>query len=366
MGMGAGRGLIGLDIGSSGLKAAHFLMSGPSLLLRNFLFLPTPSESFLEGGVVLPNSIAFDLKQPWRRALPSRRVCLAVSPQHATLKQFWLEITGETPLSELVKWEMEKYISLPVEEMVIHHQILNEEGDHLEIISGAAPRHLVENLTRVCQLAGLKPVAIEIPYLSLLRLFLSSYRPIERGIAYFLIEVGATQTTVLFIADGILSFVRTIPIAGNSFTYAIGQSLSLTFEEAESLKLTKATLLEEEAQSEPYSHILRALNPVLREFIQEMQRSLDFYQSRSNAALELKVLLFGGSAQLRGLGRYLEKALGAPVELWAPLRPFIREEDPQLMEALPFLGLAGGLALKEFERQGIGDLYEKMGISLLA
>lgn len=366
MGIGAGKSLIGLDIGSSGLKAVHFLMSGSSLQLKNFLFLPTPAESFLEGSIVLPDSIAFSLRHSWRKAFPSSRVSLAVSPQHATLKQFWLQTTSEAPLDELVKWEMEKYIPLPVEEMLIHYQILGEEDNHLEILSGATPRHLAENLTRVCQLASLRPIAIEIPYLSLLRLFLSSYRPIQEHTAYFLIEIGATQTSILFIADGTLTFVRTIPIAGNSFTYAIGQSLSLTFEEAESLKLTKATLLEEETQSEPYSHILRALNPILREFVQEMQRSLDFYQSRSNAALDLKVLLFGGGAQLRGLGPYLAKALSAQVESWVPLRPFIKQEDPQLMEALPFLDLAGGLALKEFEKQAIGDLYEKMGISLLA
>lgn len=358
--------LVGLDIGSYSIKAVSLYSSGSHLYLDNFLYLPTPAESYVDGTIVLTDIIAENIRSNWKKSFNVNKVVLAVAPQHATLKQLWVDTSSGAPIEEVVKWELEKFLPLPVEEMILNHQILSQEENQVEVIAGASPKHQVESMMRTCKQARLAPLAIEIPYLSIFRLFIATERPLQPKSAYFIVEIGASQTMLLFIAEGVLSFLRSIPIAGNSFTQAIARELNLKFEEAESLKLTKATLNPEEITEEPYNFIYRALEPVLKEFVQELQRSIDFYQSRSSSSLEIKVLLSGGGSQLRGFSGHLSRALGTEVVLWRPLEGLITKETPGLSEAISSLNLAAGLALKGIEKNVLGDLYNKMGISLIS
>lgn|GEM_PF-1077976 len=358
--------LVGLDVGSYSIKAVSFSLSGSRPRLDNFLYLPTPAESYVDGSIVLADVIAENIRSNWKKSFNIKKIALAVSPQHATLKQLWVDISSGAPIEEVIKWELEKYLPLPVEEMMLNHQILNQEENQVEVIAGASPMHQIDSMLRMCRLARLNPQTIEIPFLSLFRLFMAAEKPLKSKAAYFLIDIGASQTMLIFVADGMLSFLRSIPIAGNSFTQAIARGLNLKFEEAESLKLTKATLNPEEATEEPYNYILKALEPVLKEFVQELQRSIDFYQSRSSSALELKVLLSGGGSLIKGFSEFLSGALGVEVSLWRPLEPIASPETPGLNEVLPSLNLAAGLALKSMEKVVLGDLYNKMSISLLS
>jgi type IV pilus assembly protein PilM len=358
--------MIGLDIGSYSIKAISLAVSGSRLILDNFLYLPTPSESYVDGTIVLTDIIADNIRSNWRKSFKSNKVVLSVAPQHATLKQLWVDVSSGAPLEETVKWDLEKFLPLPVEEMVINFQPLSQEENQVEVLAGASPRHQIESLIRTCKQAKLVPLAIEVPYLSLFRLFLATEKPLEKHSAFFIIDMGASQTMLLFVAEGVLTFLRTIPIAGNSFTQAIARGLNLKFEEAESLKLTKASLKLEEISEEPYSFVYRALEPVLKELVQELQRSIDFYQSRSSSSLEIKILLSGGGCQVPGFPDFLSRALGMDVVNWKPLKGFIEEEISGFSEAISSLNLAAGLALKGVERNVIGDLFSKVGISLIS
>lgn len=358
--------LIGLDIGSYSIKAVSLGLSGSRPILENFLYLPTPAESYVDGTIVLSDIIAENIRTNWKKSFNTNKVVIATAPQHSTLKQFWVDISSGSPLEEVVKWELEKFLPLPVEEMIINHQVLSHEENQVEVLAGASPRHQIESLMRTCKLSKLSPQVIEIPYLPIFRLFMFSERAPQPNKSYFVVEIGSSQTMLIFIANGVLSFLRSIPIAGNSFTQAIARGLNLKFEEAESLKLTKATLDSEDVKEEPYNFIYKALEPVLKELLQELQRSIDFYQSRSSSTSEIKVLLSGGGSSIKGLPGFLSNSLGLEVILWHPLKDLVSREIPGFQEAIGALNLAAGLALKGIERSAIGDLYDKMGIALLS
>lgn len=358
--------MVGLDIGSYSIKAISLAVSGSRLELDNFLYLPTPAESYVDGTIVLTDIIAENIRSNWKKSFKQNKVVLSVAPQHATLKQLWVDISSGAPLEETVKWELEKFLPLSVEEMIINFQTLSQEENQVEVIAGASPRHQIESLLRTCKQAKLVPLAIEVPYLSLFRLFLAMEKPLDNHSAFFIIDIGAAQTMLLFIAEGVLSFLRTIPIAGNSFTSAIARGLNLKFEEAESLKLTKASLKLEDISEEPYSFVYRALEPVLKELVQELQRSIDFYQSRSSSSLDIKVLLSGGGCKIPGFHEYLGRALGTEAIIWTPLESLVKKEVPGFSEGISSFNLAAGLALKGIERNVIGDLFSKVGISLIS
>src|SRR5205085_6652966 len=81
------------------------------------------------------------------------------------------------------------------------------------------------------------------------------------------LDIG-TDASNLIITDGArIIWQRPIPVGGNHFTRALTKELKLTFAKAEHLKRNAAKSLE-------LANILKALRPVLQEFVGEVQRSL--------------------------------------------------------------------------------------------
>ena len=85
-------------------------------------------------------------------------------------------------------------------------------------------------------------------------------------------------------------------------------------------------VLEPEAQAAGAGGLPRALTDFADRLALEIQRSLDYYESRFRQAAIRKVHLGGEGARIRGLEGYLEEALGLEFEFFHPLDHLAAEE----------------------------------------
>jgi len=97
--------------------------------------------------------------------------------------------------------------------------------------------------------------------------------------------------------------------------------------------------------------IHQAMAPALAEMANEVRRSIDYYNGRSSGNPVTRIILFGGSALLPNLDRYLERELTLPVHLAEPIRR-IRNVNPQISstyieEVGCILSVAVGLAIRD-------------------
>jgi len=63
-----------------------------------------------------------------------------------------------------------------------------------------------------------------------------------------------------------------------------------------------------------------AITPVARDLVAEIHRSIDFYISQNPDRSINRVLITGGSANLRNLDKYLSQEIKMPVEIFNPLK----------------------------------------------
>ena len=61
-----------------------------------------------------------------------------------------------------------------------------------------------------------------------------------------LADIGATTTNILFFKDGTLRHLDILPIGGNHFTEKIAEALQISFDLAEDIKRSHATVLQED------------------------------------------------------------------------------------------------------------------------
>ena len=111
-----------------------------------------------------------------------------------------------------------------------------------------------------------------------------------------------TDTTDLIISNGVKLWLRNIPIGGNHFTKQLSRELKMTQVKAEHLKRNAR-------QHKDPKMIFKAMRPVFSDLVNEVQRSLAFFQSLDKNAEIKKIVLIGNAAKLPGLRQYLNKQL---------------------------------------------------------
>jgi len=144
-------------------------------------------------------------------------------------------------------------------------------------------------------------------------------------------------------------FTRDITTGGNQYTEEIQKSLSISFEDAERIKIggrpgeVTKDVIPQEVQDK--------IREVSEQLLGEIQRSLDFYRA-TTAGTELdKLILCGGAARVPGLDKLFEERIEIPVEIADPFRRIeiaSRAGDEDVIRELaPALGVALGLAMRQ-------------------
>ena len=153
----------------------------------------------------------------------------------------------------------------------------------------------------------------------------------QAGEATGIIHMSAGITNIAVVEKGVPRFTRVSALAGNEFTQAIANTMNLTFDEAEDLKLRVGLPDIEQRGAMPdlppdldpqtAQAAQDALEREVSKFIAEVRRSLDYYLTQASQVRTIRrILLTGSGAQLRNLDGYLEKGLQARVELADALR----------------------------------------------
>jgi type IV pilus assembly protein PilM len=96
--------------------------------------------------------------------------------------------------------------------------------------------------------------------------------------------------------------------------------------------------------------VFRAMLPILSELVLEIRRTIEYHRSRSPESSVSRVVLYGGTARLENLERFLSNEIGIPVERADPLRLIDTSHQPNDPEYLAsvscLLPIAIGLAIR--------------------
>lgn len=316
---------LGLEIGAANLKLVE--LSGNPPALRALATRPTPPGMLVEGVITEPQALAQELKELLAEARTKKRYVVTAVPNPSVILRT-LQVPKMPPkeMEEAVRWEAERYIPFPIDEVVLDFAPLDPlaeaaEGEQVEVMVGAARQEAVASLLEALRGAGLTPIILDVkPFAGLypLEAQLSSD---PEGISVA-VEIGAESTSLVLLKGDRPLAVRILTLSGKDFTEAIGKSFGLDFLTAEEVKRTyglatiptedEEFLLDFDAERERYSpgKIYDAIRPVLVELTQEVRRSLEFFRVQLGDVQPEVGYLYGGGSRLRGLATLLTDTLG--------------------------------------------------------
>lgn len=356
---------LGLEVGVANLKLVELAGSPPTL--RALASRPTPQGLVVEGVVTDPAALAREIRDLMAEARTRKRyVVTAVPNPSVILRTIQVPKMPPKEMEEAVRWEAERYIPFPIDEVVLDFAPLEplaevQEGEQVEVMVGAARQEAVAGLIEALREAGLTPVVLDVkPFAGLYPLEEELTKDPER--VAVALEIGADSTSLVLTRGDQPLAARVITLSGKDFTEAISKAFGLDFLAAEEVKRTyglatiptedEELLLDFDAERERYSpaRIYDAIRPVLVELTQEIRRSLEFFRVQMGDLQPEVGYLTGGGSKLRGLPTLLTDTLGVSFEVPNPWEGIA--VDPKRFDLEELKGLAPefmvpvGLALR--------------------
>jgi type IV pilus assembly protein PilM len=344
---------IGLDIGSTGVRAAELSMRSVPPQLVRVANVPIAEGAVGSGEVRDPAAVADALRELWHRGkFRSRDVILGVANQRVVVREVSLPWLTEKELRESLPFQVQEFVPIPVEEAVLDFHILEEferEGRRMvRILLVAAQKTMIQQIVTAAEMAKLSPVGLDLVPFAIVRSVGSidgmGLEESGGGGDEAIVEIGADVTSICVHAWGVPRFVRILPSGGRDVTAAVARALGTSDEEAELLKMGSG----HGHDGEKHDQAMKAAVSRASSFADDIRSSLDFYQSQLPGARIGRVLLTGGGSKLAGLQRLLVERLPVPVAEGHPFHrvsPTLDLNDDAMAEAEPLLAVAVGLAL---------------------
>ncbi len=362
--------VLGVDLGTHTLKVIQLRVNGG----RASLVARAEREVWPQLAEAKTDS---ERKDVYARALKDalksgkftdKRAALALSGNHSIVKFVKLAKGYKKDPRTGVPEEAKTLSPFDPHDTLLDARTLTEEtaeDPSSELMVVVAQRNAIIQKLRIVQKARLRPAVVLNDALALENAY-NFTRGKEPQDPVVLLDLGATTTSVSIIEDGALRAVRTFNIAGDAFTRAIKRELNVTMAEAEALKreyglhghrmanearLPTAANEAYRIYNETSVRVYRAVKPVVKDLCGGILRTIEsFNEKRPPHQFPVtKILLAGGSAELKALAVVMNAELHMPVELFEPFRRPAPAADgsepvPPAGMAVAFgLGLAGAL-----------------------
>jgi type IV pilus assembly protein PilM len=312
--------VVGLDIGSSAVKAVELKPAGKGYKVTAFGIEPVPADAIVDGAIIDAGSVADAIRRVFdsNKAFKAKEVCASLSGNAVIVKKITLPVMTENELAESIYWEAEQYIPFDIQDVNLDYQILdagtgaNSRGS-MDVLLVAAKKEKIADYTNVISQSGRTPVIVDVDAFALQNAFEVNYG-LEEGRIVVLLNAGASAININILQGDQSVFTRDISMGGNAYTEAVQKELDLPFESAEQLKkgipVDGATF--EEAQP--------VLHAVTENVLLEIQKTFDFFKASASTDQIDRIMLSGGASRVDGFHQMVQERFNAPVEDFDPFR----------------------------------------------
>ena len=339
---------MGLDIGSSAVKAIELKAAGKAFRVAAFGTQPVPPDSIVDGTIVDASAVADAIRRLFEdnKAFKAKDVCASLSGNAVIVKKITLPVMTTSELDESIYWEAEQYIPFEIHDVNLDYQILDpgtgpESRGNMEVLLVAAKKEKIGDYTGVITQAGRTASIVDVDAFALQNAYEVNYG-LEPGQVVVLLNAGASAINVNILQGDQSVFTRDISMGGNAYTEAVQKELDLPLDAAEQLK---KGIPVDGATFEEARPVLRA---VTENVLLEIQKTFDFFAASSSDQID-RIVLSGGASRADGFREMLQNRFDAPVENFDPFRAVTWDAktlDADPVEVASSAAVAVGLALR--------------------
>ncbi len=349
---------LGLDINSDSVSLIELDKTRNGIELVKFATMPTPANTVREGLIADPQAIGSVILELMSQAgVPpggaSPEINMTVPAQSAVIRLMPVP-TGMPPdeLAEVVTQEATNHVPFPIADANLDWSLMpaTERTDpdgvrRVDVILAAIQRTIIDTCWKTADSAGVQLGKVEVSSLSSLRgLALAGYMG-SSGHISMVVNIRQDATDINIVRSAMPLFGRSVIIGIETLTEAIARSLEIDFEEALGM-LPRIPLFGTPPQNELEGQAAQVARTIFSDITDELERSLDFYQSQVGEVKIDQILLTGPGCMVPNLEQYIESRMGHRTVLGDVMRDMIFDRSLLVDRMRPILASLIGSSLE--------------------
>ncbi|HKF23123.1 MAG TPA: type IV pilus assembly protein PilM [Candidatus Angelobacter sp.] len=346
---GSAKTIVGLDIGSSSIKAIELKRSKGEIVVSHLGMEPLASDIVVDSMIVDSGSVSSAISKIFgEHNIKTKNVATSVSGHSVIVKPIKVQPMTESELAEGITTEAAQHIPFDIADVNLDFEILNPDstGSQMDVLLVAVKKDKILNYTNVLSLAGKTPSVVDIDAFALQNCYEYNYQP-SPDATVALLNLGASVMNINIVKGTTPLFTRDVSVGGNQYTDSLQKELDLSFEDAESLKLGRRVGTVSEDAKQP---ILQQVTEII---VLEIQKTFDFFRATASGEHIERIYIAGGSSKVPGLVEALRQEFSLPVEILNPFQrivPAVDSFESGILDQNPGqLAVAVGLALRSFD-----------------
>ena len=341
--------LVGLDIGSSAIKAAEVIETKTENALHNFGMLKIAPGLIEEGTIKDHDAVSAAIRELFSaNNIKNKNVAISIGGYSVIVKKISVQTMTEDELQETIHFEAEQYIPFDISDVNLDFQILGENEQNpnqMNVLLVAAKKEMVSDYIHLIELAGLHTVILDIDSFALQNIFEFNYATEEESVA--LIDIGASKTSLNILKGYSSVFMRDVSLGCGQINQQIVSLADCSIEEAEKIKLSEQSAI---ISAKDLANIVSS---VVSDWTTEIRRAIDFFYSTYPDDHISKIILSGGGANITEFRQLLSDEISTEVEIINPFDKFSIESsglDSSYLEKIaPQAAICMGLAIRKVE-----------------
>src|SRR5438093_2197404 len=285
---GGAKTIVGLDIGSSSIKAVELRKAHGEIEVAHIGVEPLASDIVVDSMIVDSGSVSSAITKIFtENAIKAKGVATSVSGHSVIVKKIPMATMDDAELAASISTEAAQHIPFDIADVNVDYQILSEDsGPQMDVLLVAVKKDKILNYTNVLSLAGKSPAVVDIDAFALQNCYEYNYEPAP-GQVVALLNLGASVMNINIVKGTTPLFPRDVSVGGNQYTDSLQKELDLSFEDAERLKRGDSlpSVTDEQKQQ-----ILRSVSDILT---LEIQKTFDFFRATASGENIQRIVVAG-------------------------------------------------------------------------
>jgi type IV pilus assembly protein PilM len=291
-----------MEVGAAAIKAVRLERDGDQVTVTDFAVVPHKkvlSTPDVDQDDMTRLSLGQFISQ---KDMEGEHLVVSV-PGHAAFARFAkLPPVEPKKVPDIVKFEAVQQIPFPIDQVEWDYQTFTDPGSpEVEVGIFAITRDRVKQRLSLYAELGITPAALTLSPVAVYNAMAFDHDLSDRKGPVIYLDIGTYATDVVVAEQG-RCWIRTFPLGGTHFTEAIANAFKLSY--------TKADKLKHEAASSKYAkQIMQAMRPVFSDLLQDLQRSIGYYQTLHRDAELGTMVGLGSTFKIPGLRKFLGQQL---------------------------------------------------------
>src|SRR5437588_5126909 len=205
---GSGKSIVGLDIGSSCIKAIELKRSKGEIVVSHIGVEPLASDIVVDSMIVDSGSVSSAISKIFgEHGIKTKSVATSVSGHSVIVKKIAVQPMTEADLADSITTEAAQHIPFDIADVNVDFDILNpdDQGANMDVLLVAVKKDKILNYTNVLSLAGKAPAVVDIDAFALQNCYEYNYEPAP-GATVALLNLGACVMNIYYVNEAELIF----------------------------------------------------------------------------------------------------------------------------------------------------------------